>query len=174
MEIVDIYDRERNIIRIGERSEILRQDEYLLAVHNWIVNDNGEILVQKRAACKKCDPNKWAVTGGFARKGETSADTCIRETAEEVGVCLNHSQMRCVISYSLGNIHYDVWISRICCSDSDFVLQETEVSETAWVSSDELDEIDFYNGSGILRGEKILCQKYEYLPLLKAVLKDIE
>ena len=170
MEIVDIYDCDRNIIRNGERFELRSNGEYLLAVHNWLIDDTGRILLQKRAACKKYDPNKWGVTGGFARKGETSADACIRETQEEVNISLHLSEMKKVICYSLGNIHYDVWISRITHIDFPLVLQESEVSDAAWITLAELDALDFENGLGMLCGVPVQCQKYLYLPLLKAIL----
>ena len=173
MELVDIYDSNRSIIRIGDRSEVRTMDEYLLVVHSWLIDDTGHILLQKRASCKKFDPNKWGVTGGFARTGESSAEACIRETMEEVGICLTHSQMQRIITFTLGNLHYDIWISRIKSVNKPLVLQSSEVSDTAWISLCDFDKISFEDGMGELLGEKIITQRYFYQSLLKQVIAEI-
>lgn len=172
MELVDIYDINRNKIRTGYRTDVRTHGEYLLAVHNWIINDAGEILIQKRAASKNYDPNKWGVTGGFARQDESSMDACIRETKEEVNIQLEKSDMTKLISYSLGGIHYDVWISKISEYGKEIVLQKSEVSEAAWITKQELEYMNFEKGKGNLHGVSVVCQKYYYMPLLKAVMND--
>ena len=58
-EIIDIYDRNRNktgrtIIR--RSGSTLSKNEYVIAVHCWIVNSNGNILLTQRTLNKD---NRW-------------------------------------------------------------------------------------------------------------------
>lgn len=62
---------------------------YISAVGVVIINDKNEILLQKRSRFKRVNPSKWGICGGKADLGETTEDTGIRETFEEIGVMLN-------------------------------------------------------------------------------------
>ena len=59
-----------------------------ISVHVWIINTEGEFLIQKRSANKKKFPNMWSMMGGAVLSGETSEEACIRETDEELGIML--------------------------------------------------------------------------------------
>ena len=36
------------------------EDLYIVGVNNWILNDEGKFLVQRRALTKKNNPGKWS------------------------------------------------------------------------------------------------------------------
>ena len=50
------------------------------------MNEKGELLLQKRAANKKQNPNKWGVCAGHIDAGETVEVSAIRELEEELGL----------------------------------------------------------------------------------------
>jgi isopentenyldiphosphate isomerase len=89
MEIWDILDAEgKKTGRTVQRGTRLRQDEYHLVVHIWVVDLNGNILIQKRAKHLLWMPGRWAVTGGSATCDEESIDAAMRQTSEELGFTL--------------------------------------------------------------------------------------
>ena len=45
---------------------------YHLGADVWIINKENKILIQKRAAQKRLEPNVWAMTGGSVIVGENS------------------------------------------------------------------------------------------------------
>ena len=146
MELCDIYNIKREKIGIKDRALERTNEEFMLAVHVWIIDDIGRVLIQRRADCKKYDPYKWGTTGGFAKAGETSINACIRETLEEKGIKLDTNRMLKVITYFNSNIHFDVWLYRIPNSNIDISCQQSEVSTVEWVTIDQLENMHFEKG----------------------------
>ncbi len=89
MELWDILDEDGNATgRTIMRGNELKEDEYHLVVHIWIINNKGEILIQKRSEHLEFAPGVWATTGGSAIKGEDSITAACRETKEELGIVM--------------------------------------------------------------------------------------
>ena len=69
------------------------------AVFCLIINDKGEILLQRRSNGKKLWPNKWDVTvGGHVRKGEFGRQALIRECHEELGIKVTDEEIKFIVS----------------------------------------------------------------------------
>lgn len=69
-----------------ERGEHLKPGQYHLVVHIWVIDGQGRLLIQKRAAHLKLMPDVWAATGGSAVAGEDSHTAAARELREELGI----------------------------------------------------------------------------------------
>lgn len=87
MELIDIYNEKREkTSKVVDRHSYKKLDnEYDLSVQIWIMNDNGEIILTKRAA-NKSYPNLWECTEGIVDWNETSEEAAIREVSEELGI----------------------------------------------------------------------------------------
>ncbi|HYH03876.1 MAG TPA: NUDIX domain-containing protein [Bacillota bacterium] len=144
MELWDIYDENRKftgrtIVRgSGER---LKENEFHLAVHIWVMNSKGEFLIQKRASTVQLCPNLWATTGGSVISGEDSHSACVREMNEEIGVIANMEQAEILLSLKRTNIFCDVWLIRQDFDISQCRLQVEEVSEVKWATIGEILEL---------------------------------
>lgn len=133
-----------------------------------VINNNGELLIQKRAASKKDEPNKWDLSGaGHIDMGETPQETAIRELNEELGIKLDSSELELVDAYlnkyDLDNgMHIShfvyLFIARKEIDISCVSLQENEVSEVMFVSKDRY--LELYNNGymvkGIAKADKVL------------------
>ena len=89
MELIDLYDSKRNNLnKTWERQSEVEppKGEYKLNVHTWIINDNNQLLIQKRGATVRRHPNKWNFTGGAVDTGEKSIEGAKREVHEELGI----------------------------------------------------------------------------------------
>lgn len=137
MEMWDILDGDGN--RTGRtivRGNALKEGEYHLVVHIWILNSKGEILIQKRSEHLKYAPGIWATTGGSAIQGEDSITAACRETKEELGIEINP---KCKpIRYKRKNDFTDIWVVESDVHLKDIVLQKEEVSDAKWVTKQEL------------------------------------
>ena len=72
MELVDIVDENNELTgKVEERWKAYEKGLWRRTVSCWIMNENGEILLQKRTATKRRNPNKWSKTGGQVDAGET-------------------------------------------------------------------------------------------------------
>lgn len=69
------------------KADIHRDGDWHRAVHLWIVQRDGRVLLQKRAAVKENWPGKWDVSvAGHVSAGEEPEDAAVRETREEIGL----------------------------------------------------------------------------------------
>lgn len=154
MEIWDVYDDKgiksgKTIIKGTE----LKTGEYHLVVHIWIVNSNGEFLIQKRASTVRFNPNKWSLTSGSAISGEDSYGACIREVIEEIGIEPNMDNALKLFTLKRRTNYCDVWLVKQNINLQQCILQKSEVDEIKWANMNEINEM-INNGMFI---------KYSYL-----------
>ena len=63
MELLDVLDENGKSIGKKEDKDIVHKNGlWHKEVGAWIVNEKGELLIQKRAKTKKQAPNKWSLT----------------------------------------------------------------------------------------------------------------
>lgn len=141
-EIWDLLDEEGN--KIGKqivRGEEMPKGFYHLAADIWMVNDNKQILIQKRSSQKKKSPNVWAMTGGSSLAGETSLETIEREVKEEIGISLNMDNLILGTKIKTGTVFLDTYFIKQDVDLNDIVMQEEEVSDVKWATIEEIDEL---------------------------------
>ena len=123
-----------------------------------VLNEKGDVLLQKRSANKKMWPNLWDVTlGGHVLTGEFGMDALIRETKEELNLDLYENQIRYLVGSSSsdvkGNIinkHFnECYIITADVDISKLSLQEEEVSEVKWFGKKDILEKVNNNFDGI-------------------------
>lgn len=123
---------------LGTRpASVLEGDDvgfYFKTVRVILLNENNEILIQKRSNNKKIYPGKWEISAsGHVEQGENEIDAAIRETKEEVGVSLSKENIRLINTTTFKNALSYTYISRIKNS-TEFTLEENEVDEVKYVS----------------------------------------
>lgn len=138
MEMVDkLNNKRQSLNKTTERSEKI-DGEYRQSVHTWIMNSNGEFLIQKRTPNKRTFPNKWSQTGGGVDEGETTLEAALRECSEELGISINPDNMELILSFKRKYDFVDVWLVKQDLKIEELVLQEDEVSEVKWATIDEI------------------------------------
>jgi isopentenyl-diphosphate delta-isomerase len=82
--LVDAHDRP---IGTGAKLEVHRQGLLHRAFSIFVWNGQGELLIQRRAACKYHSPGLWANTCcGHPRPGEETGAAAQRRLGEELGM----------------------------------------------------------------------------------------
>lgn len=165
MEKIDLYNNKKELINkefIRESGEP-EEGEYKLSTHVWIVNSNGEFLIQKRSSTRKKNPSKWAFTGGAVDLGEISVDGALREVKEELDIDSSKDEIELILTFKREHDFVDVWLLKKDVDIKDVAIQEEEVSEAKYVSFDELEEM-------IRNGEFVPAVNL-YFDTFKALLK---
>ena len=124
MERFDIYDKNRRLTgRTAERGQELEADEYRLIVYVSIMNNQNQLLIQKRQPHKPAWPGFWDISvGGGALAGETSQAAAARETFEELGLAIDLSEVAPYFMVKFPNgfadeyiVHQDVDLTVLNC-----------------------------------------------------------
>lgn len=86
-EIFDVVDERDEVIGQSPRSRVHAEKLYHRAVHVFVFNTKGELLLQKRTATKDEYPSCYTSSAsGHVSAGETYDETAPRELEEELGL----------------------------------------------------------------------------------------
>lgn len=149
-ELFDVYTREGEYLGIKEKSFCHNGNPgcYHKPVWIWIINDKNEILVQKRAICKKNFPGYWDMpSAGHVIHGETSIMGAVRETQEELGIKTKEEDYR-FIGECIDDDLYEIaqiYLLKLNLDISEFKLQEEEVEQVKWLSLSEFEKLFYSN-----------------------------
>lgn len=140
MELVDLYDENRLPLgRTAERSAQKGPGEYRMVVHVCVFDRRGRLLIQRRARSKYIFPNLWDVSvGGGVDAGETSRQGAEREVREELGIPLDLSGLRPVVTVNFDGGFDDFYLLIRDWSLKDLTLQQEEVQAVRWASLEEV------------------------------------
>ncbi len=148
VEFFDVLDEEGNKTgKIKSREEVHRDGDWHKSVHIWIVNDKGEVLLQKRSPNKDSHPNMWDISSaGHLVAGDDSVSGALREIKEELGVEVLPEQLSLIgtrkkaSKYTqtfVNNEFSDVYLLRWSLTLNQLHIQEEEVSAVKYVPLDE-------------------------------------
>ncbi len=152
MELIDIYDENNEYLGYSlNRDEVHEKNLWHRHVSSWIMNEEGNILLQQRSFTKKKNPGKWAKTGGHVDSGESPISAIKREVFEEIGLKVNDSNLKEIeIFKSINpNEHYISYgyIIFTKLKEEEFVLQKEEVEKVKYYKIEDLERIKKENDS---------------------------
>jgi len=145
-EIWDVYDCDRNKTgRYAERGRPMATGDYHIVVHVWKRNRKGEWLIDKRADRGSDIDGFWETTGGAAIAGDDSMTAALRETKEELGICLapQNGVLFCSTAHERGGHTWfeDVWVFDCDVQIEEITLQKGETCDAMWASADKIKEM---------------------------------
>ena len=142
-EFFDVLDENGN--KTGKtklRSEVHRDGDWHKAVHIWIINNNGEILLQRRCATKDSNPNMLDVScAGHLSAGDDSLSGAVRELKEELGIDIELSELEFVKTIKRSSKYTDSFINNEF--DDLYTLKTDKKVEDMEFQKEEISEI-FY------------------------------
>ena len=143
-EYFDILDENGN--KTGKsklRSEVHRDGDWHKAVHIWIINNTGDILLQRRCATKDSNPNKLDISSaGHLSAGDDSLTGAVRELKEELNLDVKPEDLQFIKTLKrssrytetfINNEFDDLYIVRTDKKIDDMKFQEDEISEIMFV-----------------------------------------
>lgn len=156
-----IVDEKDKIIGFKVRNHIKRLDIYRVS-GLWITNENGDILLAKRAFTKSHDPGKFGpAVAGTVEDKETYKSNIIKEAKEELGLknilIKKGRKVRMVGKHN----YFCQWYSTIINKDlKKLKIKKDEVAEIKWITKkDLLKEINLHPRK-FIRNMKLIPKEY--------------
>ena len=176
MELVDIVNENNELTgQVEERWKAIEKGLWRRTVSCWIMNEKGEILLQKRAPNKRRNPNKWAKTGGQVDSKETPEEAIFREVKEELGIEIPKEQIKVVNirKSEKGKRFAYNFLFVVNYKLEDYTLQKEEVSEVRYYTIEELETAKKINDSNYTFCNWDNENFYREIDLLKNKRKEI-
>lgn len=141
-ELLDVLDENGN--KTGEvetKEEIYKKGLWHRSVHIWIMNDNQELLVQKRNPFKKTYPNLWAVSSaGHVLAGEDSVESGLRELKEELDIDAKKEELEFMFTIKRVQPYHDSYMHVF---DDVYLLHKNIDVEKTKLQVEELTDIKY-------------------------------
>ena len=160
---IQIVDKDDNLIGTKYREEVDEVNDINRISTLWVTNSKNEVLIAQRKFTKARDPGKWScAVAGTVEEGETYESNIYKEAAEEIGLTGQKFTVGPKQFPSGAPAFFMQWY--FCVIDKpveEFVIQEDEVEQLAWIKKDDL--------------VKDVNQNPEkYVPLMPSILKVLK
>lgn len=151
MEYLDIVDENNKLTNeVKSRKLVHEKGLWHREIVVWIIKDKKKALIQKRAATKKLEPNKWSLTAGHVNSGESIIKSAIREVTEELGVeklgpsdfkFIDVQKCEYIVNGLINNMYRYVYVLQTKLEEKEFEIQKEELSEVKYIELEELKKI---------------------------------
>ncbi len=125
-----------------DNKECIPAGYYVSIVGVLIINDNNEVLLEKRSKLKKINPGRWGICGGKVDLDETPLDAIIRETHEEIGIILKKDDLKFLCINKSEKAYFTIFYVRKNLDLDQCVLQKEEVDCVRYFNIEKLKELD--------------------------------
>jgi ADP-ribose pyrophosphatase YjhB (NUDIX family) len=123
-----------------------KANSIVVATSAYVENDDAQILLIRRT-----DNGLWSLPGGAMEPGETVIGCAVREVKEETGIEVEvtglvgiFSNPANVVAYPDGEVRQGFSICVSARAVGDAIHASDESSHVAWVTPDELDQLDMH------------------------------
>ena len=141
VEWLDIVDENDRVVGKAPRDQIHRENHWHRSAHIVLFNSQGQVFVQLRSMNKDNNAGLWdSSAAGHVDSGESYEQCAVRELYEELGVQIAADQLR-----RAGGLRpharngFEFTEIYIVHSDQPLTLQQEEIDDGCWASSDEVD-----------------------------------
>lgn len=168
-ELIDILDSEGNLTgKTAMKSEAHKNGWYHQSVHVWFYTENGQVLIQQRAADKDTHPLLWDVSvAGHIGAGEDLLDSAVREVQEEIGLTIERDDLEKIGVFESFHEHSEslidnefnhVFLCKLQVPLFKLTKQESEVNDLALIPL-----ITFAQETwGLANSDKYVAHKPDY------------
>ena len=139
-EYFDILDNDGN--KTGEtkpRKIVHREGDWHRSVHIWVLNENGDIILQRRSPNKENNPNMITIScAGHLSAGDDSLSSAVRELKQELNLDAKPEDLQFVTTLKRSKLYpsgffnqefTDLYILRTKQPFESLKRQEEEVAE---------------------------------------------
>lgn len=162
-EVFDVVNEKDEVIGEATRREVHQNPKLIhRAVHIWILNDKGEILLQQRSLTKDKAPGQWDIScAGHVKKGYSPEFTAERELIEELGIKADFSLIKKFIDRDIDqtemtSLYYAV-------HNGPFKFPKEEIQQVRFFSKDKVLEFIRNDPKASLASKEEIPVVFEFL-----------
>lgn len=143
-EIFDVVDENDRVIGQAPRPEVHARKWHHRAIHIFVWNSRGELLLQFRSRLKKNHPQTWdSSCSGHLSQGQDYFQAAVRELEEEIGLPEYAGKKICPVfkvATCAQTEQEHVWLFQTEY-EGPFKLQEEEVEQVEFFSPEKINEM---------------------------------
>lgn len=168
----NVYDKNGKVIdEVNKKDEMnLNSDTWLKAVACFVLNEKGEILIEKRVN-KGINPGQLDLCSGHVDINETQTQAMIRELGEELGIEFQEAMN--IIKVSQDDLKFQIessgkvlnFFGTMYClkrNSSKVNIQKEEIEKIVWLPLEEAFEL-------IKKGKTRFPKKFDYEEIFQKV-----
>lgn len=170
-ELIDVLDENGN--KTGEivtRTQIHKEGLWHKIVVIAIIDKEGRLLMLQRAKDKAKNPLKWDVSSaGHVSSNQTSIESAIRETQEELGIEVNEKELQYILTYK-DNVKIDEDYIDNQIYDCYIVKKEKIDIKNIKIQESELEQVklcDLQQFKNIIENEDVMNREELYKEIIK-------
>lgn len=139
-EMFYVVDEDDNVVGYAPRSECHDKGLIHRSVYVIVINDRGEIFIQKRSLKKDLYPGYYACSAsGHVEYGESYEEAARRELLEELGI---EAPLKEICKFKcFSDVEREISALFICRHNGPFRLNSEEVSGGEFISIEDLERI---------------------------------
>ena len=151
-EYFDVLNEEG--MKTGEtklRGDVHRDGDWHKSVHIWVINQKGDVLLQRRSANKDSYPNMLDIScAGHLSAGDDSLEGAIRELKEELNVDIKPTDLQFIKTLKKSSIYNsdfinneftDLYFLNTTLKIEDMEFQKEELQDLFYVTYKELKDM---------------------------------
>jgi isopentenyldiphosphate isomerase len=170
MEYLDIVDENNNLTgEVLSKKQAHKMGKLHRKVHIWALNNNKELLLQKRSFINKTNQNLWDVSaGGHISTGESVIDGALRELREEIGVVAKEDELInvAIVKKDINPQNKEfiyIFIIMTSLSEDDFIFIDKEVSEVKYIYYKDLEKDVASGREDLIKHDQEYSELFKYL-----------
>lgn len=133
----DLYDgNKNNIYERVKKGNKIPKNRYYITVVIFIENDKGELLLQIN---KKF--NKWSITGGHPKSGESSLVGAQTELKEELNLDIKQNELKLFKTIKTEDDFVDLYYLKKNIDINSIKMQFEEVADVNWFTRKQVDKM---------------------------------
>lgn len=165
-ELVVLVNIEDNVLGLMEKQQAHVNGLLHRAFSVFLFNENGEMLLQKRAEKKYHSPLQWTnAVCSHPRNGETYLDGAKRRLKEELGIETELTEkFHFIYKADVGGGLWEHELDHVFIGNynSEFNLNKDEVEDVRFVSLEDLDKEMSENPEHFTEWFKIILEEYKH------------